>query len=230
MTRLPKLIAPLLCFVLTVIYAAVSNWSAGDMVWGLWISSLVLGSSFLLVSIFVMALHGPADGSGGIATLVNNPAKMAQAAFGVLFFVAFFSFHFIFFHFVHSAFLGEFFPLDGRSSRFRMGPTPASFPGLVATVFARYWPFVLLSAAGVWDEYARAIHRGGANAGGVLFRPYINVVRMHLTIFAVAFLNGVGLKALALYPVLFLYFLPYGEIREAMRAKSDEAANTGRPR
>jgi len=48
----------ILLFLVTAAFAWYEQWSAKDLVWSLWISSLVLGYSYILTSIFGGLLRG----------------------------------------------------------------------------------------------------------------------------------------------------------------------------
>ncbi|MEW6086801.1 MAG: hypothetical protein AB1498_00605 [bacterium] len=41
-----------------------------------------------------------------------------------------------------------------------------------------------------------------------MFKPYINVIRMHFMIFIIGILGMLGLKSFIIYITLFLYFFP----------------------
>ena len=128
---------------------------------------------------------------------------------GGLFMLGFFTFHFGLFHFVHGLFLNGFFPLL-REAPF--GKTPEQVFGIVGAcareALVRYWPFVAASAAlAACSSYVAAFE---TTDGSMLFKPYLNVIRMHVMIFVFAFLGAAGLQSYALYPLLAAYFLPVG--------------------
>jgi len=62
----------------TVAFAAYQNWTAKDIIWSLWISSLVLGYSFIIFSSLTIFLYGKARSSRNIksskkSSLINTP-------------------------------------------------------------------------------------------------------------------------------------------------------------
>jgi hypothetical protein len=129
---------------------------------------------------------------------VNLPA--------VLFMLGFFSFHFIFFHFVHSIFLNGFFPiLDEAPFDKTIEETLFYFIDLIKISTSRFWMFIVLSAVSRLSLYLKAFNSGGMAS---MFLPYKNVVRMHFTIFIVAFLSMANVQNYALYLIFILYFLP----------------------
>ena len=108
-----------------------NQWQTTDLVWSLWLSSLVVGYAMIVWSIFGTGISIALKAWGGRALLQNEPKAPIAAVGGVmlvggLFLLAFFTVHFGGFHFVHSVFLSLFFPI---------GPGPAKgFPGLAMYV------------------------------------------------------------------------------------------------
>jgi hypothetical protein len=89
------------------------KWETGDLVWSLWLSSLVLGYLTLLSAIGAGALLGiHALNDKGFKKEKKLPFILIGAA-GGLFFLGFFSLHFCGFHAGHSVFLNQFFPVEG---------------------------------------------------------------------------------------------------------------------
>ncbi|MFY9341442.1 MAG: DUF6498-containing protein, partial [Planctomycetota bacterium] len=112
-------------FVLGLGLSLALGWRTTDLVWGLWLSSLVIGFLSLLVGIAGASPRG-----------VPPVAALALKVF----LVAFFAVHFGMFHFVHSVFLNAFFPLDAAKDSF--GPGLAGY----GEVIGRYWPWLLAAA------------------------------------------------------------------------------------
>jgi hypothetical protein len=201
------------------------HWQTKDLVWSLWLSSLVVGYAMIVWSIF-----------GPVLLLVRGTAeagvpRMAQAGLdgvfilGGLFMLAFFTVHFGGFHYVHSIFLNSFFP---------MMPGKGSWPGstLYLEVFREYWPFVLVAAvaersafrltppepAGPSDTAVtaeaiaarKARNLFGRSGQGGMTAPYRNVVRLHLLIFFFAFAHFAKLDNFLIYAVVYaVYFFPW---------------------
>ncbi|MEJ2050020.1 MAG: DUF6498-containing protein [Calditrichota bacterium] len=141
-----------------------------------------------------------------------------------LFLLGFFSFHFLFFHFIHSIFLNGFFPIlsDGP-----FGKTPGEnilqFTDMIKISISRFWVFVALSALSRFDQYVKAFRCGLKDS---MFIPYKNVVRMHITIFALAFMYMAGLQSYVLYFILILYFLPVKTIYRLLKPKPESNDTT----
>ena len=208
----------LFSFLIMLLTAAAQKWTATEIVWSLWISSLVLGYSFIITAILAMFFGDQEMGPvGKISSFIGKDSLLLRLV-GAIFMVAFFSFHFLFFHFVHSIFLNLFFPLV-RSDVFD-GMGGGYFINLIALCIRRFWPFILTSGISQSGKYIRAFQQGGDS---FLSMPYKNVVRMHLSIFVFAFLHIVGVPSIALYFVLFVYFFPLRGLWDFMRGSINQS-------
>jgi hypothetical protein len=169
---------------------------------------------FLLVILSLLfALNKEIKEKYGLTFLPDNQHIISRFFINLpsaIFMLAFFSFHFIFFHFIHSIFLSGFFLILG-SSPFDNNPGDLSvyFLSLVKFNLHRFWIFIALSAVSRLGFYLKAFKSG---AGHAMFVPYKNVVRMHVTIFVLAFLSYAALGDYVLYFVFVLYFLPVRSI------------------
>ncbi len=264
------IILGLVIFLLNFILAVYQNWSVTDLVWCLWISSLVLGYAYILTTIFGILLRGDRSGfvsSGSKKSKTKAPVAVMNVFFliallfmtgfskytfyffifvvvsillslpeehqerlglgflpdrnafvsrflinfpAAIFMLGFFTFHFGMFHFVHSIFLNGFFPILPESPFEKtLDETGIYFFRIIEVAISRFWPFILLSAVSRLGLYSKAF-RGGGMEG--MFIPYKNVVRMHITIFVVAFLSMANIGNYALYFIFVIYFLPLGSI------------------
>jgi hypothetical protein len=177
------------------------GWQARDLVWSLWLSSLVVGYTTIVLSI----ARG-AWGASRTSSTLPAPVRGVLALAGGAFLLTFFTVHFGGFHFVHSVFLNLFFPIED----------PKRFPGdaLYVEVVRRYWPFLaaafLAERAALRDAWTVAFdvrQRGGRD---IMSAPYRNVVRMHLLIFFFFFAGMLGLDSFGVYAVVFaVYFFPW---------------------
>ncbi len=180
------------------------GWQARDLVWSLWLSSLVVGYATIVITIG----RGAFRASQSMEKL-GRPLGLGLSLAGGAFLLAFFTVHFGGFHFVHSVFLNLFFPIED----------PKLFPGdaLYVEVFRRYWPFLaaafLAERAALRDAWTVAFdvrQRGGRD---IMSAPYRNVVRMHLLIFFFFFAGMLGLDSFGVYAVVFaVYFFPWRSI------------------
>lgn len=207
------------------------QWETRDLVWSLWLSSLVIGYAMIVWSLFGPAVFIGSKAWEERATIrvgAGTPVALAGGAMLVLglFMLAFFTVHFGGFHFVHSVFLNSFFPVEPGVAK--------SFPGpaLYWEVFQRYWWF--LPAAAIAERAAfrfppaepaapadtavtaEAIAaRKARNARAALsmvgmMAPYRNVIRLHLLIFFFAAAHFAKLDNFLVYAVVSaVYFFPW---------------------
>jgi hypothetical protein len=178
----------LLAFAGTVICALLFRWQAKDLIWGLWISSFSLGYLWILTILICAVIFTPGW-------------KRIGAIFGGLFMGAFFTFHYGMFHYVHGVFLNVFFPLGPQFSG------PPNVLVLIGTALAAYWPFVLMTVVSRVRDFP---WRGSMDdKGEVVFKPYLNVIRMHILIFIFIPLYFLKVTNLAIIPILIFYFFPW---------------------
>ncbi|MEX2043779.1 MAG: DUF6498-containing protein [Opitutus sp.] len=199
------------------------RWEVTDLVWSLWLSSLVIGYALIL-----WILSEPLrELCAGIAADRNSPgavvAKVVTVSLlcvGTLFGIAFFTVHFGGFHFGHSIFLRNFFPVGPQRSG--GGLIDWATYGEVAS---RYWIF--LPAAFLAERHAfRWTYRKTDEAvtpaaiahrkekGNVLMLPYRGIIRMHLLIFFFAGAHAAKLDGFLVYAVVYaVYFFPWRVLR-----------------
>lgn len=215
--------------------------SATDLVWSLWLSSLVVGYSIILWTILRPALTIALAAWTERATFEHAVASDPRGALLVagigltaeVFLICFFTVHFVGFHYVHAQFLAGFFPMNGSVGPFDL-PSPHGW-AVFGAALHRYWVF--LPAAFLAERGAFAprqastrpavvpIGSAGAARNGApaiqpvsaMVMPYQKVVRMHLLIFFFGFARAIGLDNFAVYAVVYaVYFFPW----RLMRARS----------
>jgi hypothetical protein len=74
-------------FFINFVWAVYQNWSATDLVWSLWISSLVLGYAYILVSIFGTLFFG-GDTGLPLPQKGKYPAQLSMVRMNVFFLFA----------------------------------------------------------------------------------------------------------------------------------------------
>jgi hypothetical protein len=225
-----------------------SGWTTTDLVWSLWLSSLVVGYAMIVWSIVQPVLELGAFAwndrtelrrtwavsSTSAASLVGVAA--AAIAFG-LFLLAFFTVHFGGFHYIHSQFLISLFPLGGESR-------VANLPTYLEVV-SRYWlalpsaflaersaflrrTFTGVSAAPDLSVSPEAIaRRKAANARrspSRMMAPYQKVMRMHVLIIALGAAHAARLDSFGVYALVYaLYFFPWRLLRPRAAASASTA-------
>jgi len=215
--------------------------SATDLVWSLWLSSLVVGYS-LIVWAIVRPMVGAALFAQRNRALVDEALAQADprtalivvtlGLLGALFVLAFFTVHFGGFHYVHAGLLGHFFPLGGDYA----GARPLHGAALFGEVARRYWIFVPAAFLAERSAFLRkpapvmrdvsvtaaaiaARKAGKGQPASLLALPYQKVIRMHLLIFFFAAAHFMRLDNFAVYAVVYaVYFFPWRLLRAASAA------------
>jgi hypothetical protein len=187
------------------------DWKARNLVWSLWLSSLLVGYSIIVWRIFGAAVTDfirPADPA------LPAGARAALAGvriFGGCFLLAFFTVHFGFFHYVHSVFLNSFFPIQGPGIA-RGLPSRA----LYLQVLRDYWPFLFVTALAERDAF-RTRPAPTAQAGGFAV-AYSNVLRMHMLIFFFAIAHFAKFENIVVYAIVYaVCFFPWRLVRKSAR-------------
>jgi hypothetical protein len=100
-----------LAFGLGIAFAWYKGWQTTDLVWSLWLSSLLIG--FLTITMTILGGASLAwrvdQSSAGATSATSRPAVLGIGLFMSAFLLIFFSFHFCGFHAGHASFLSSFF-------------------------------------------------------------------------------------------------------------------------
>lgn len=190
-------------FALMAALGPVLGWSAGDLMWGLLLTSLatcVIAALFGVFSLWYAGWrHMPAgDAAGKARLLATTPFA---AGFCAVLVTVCYGFHALYALIIYFLFplwpeIPGSFDLDGRLQGL-----------LLAEAAERYWPFVAASLAADWRELVRPLTEPGAHHIG---RPWKLLFRMHLFIFVaitVVVLGGTGYPFYLL--ILLFFFFPW---------------------
>ncbi len=111
--RVRDIVPDLAAFLLGLGMARFLRWETRDLVWSLWLGSLVIGY-LSIISAIVAMVYGGARSMREDKALGQKPraALTLGGALLALFLFGFFSLHFCGFHAGHSVFLNAFFPLE----------------------------------------------------------------------------------------------------------------------
>ncbi len=203
-----------------------SGWHTGDLVWSLWLSSLVVGYATIVwmiaqpVAEIVRASWRERESMGSTPHALG--AIWLLLSGGALFLLAFFTIHFVGFHYVHSQFLISFFPIDAGNGAGRV--TRAGMSTYIE-VARRYWPFLpsaflahraafLRKPLSLTRDFSVATLASRNKVGRLFGEPYRNVMRMHFLIFFFFFAHFTGLESFPAYAVVYaVYFFPWRLVR-----------------
>jgi len=206
----------LAAFVATAVASFALRWNLAELVWGLWLSSLLVGYALIVHGILSAAFRpwppttapearAKPDISLALAALPAG-AGIALRLAGGAFMLAFFTVHFGGFHFVHGIFLGVFFPLAPGQQAF-----DAVFEN-AGLALRGSWPLVLTTAVSMRRTFEDARREFKPQT------PYLGVIRMHFLIFVFFGAKMLQLDNRWLYiVVLFFYFFPIAALRGLWR-------------
>ncbi len=187
------------------------SWRTTDLIWSLWLSSLIVGYAMIAWGAFSPAwLHWrEANFAGFVCGLFDGLAKLL-----------FFSVHFGVFHAAQAAILNDFFPLVEN----------VVFPGfeVPGEALRRYGLFLPVAALAERRRFRLAQMppeppRTSVKAADIAARkarqsfgwealiiPYKNVVRLHLLILCIAGAHFARLDSFAVYALVYaVYFFPW---------------------
>lgn len=215
-----------------------AGWSSADLVWSLWLSSLVVGYATIVWIVGQRAGAMAAIAWGTRTDPLSSPWVVA-AFFGVILFFAaftlgFFTVHFGGFHYVHSQLLLNFFPLDAPGAASANWADRATY----LEVLRRYWiflPSAFLSHRAAFlrkplpvdrERWLESLTGSGKKNRDQFLDPYRNVMRMHGLIFFFFLAHFAKLDNFVLYAVVYVvYFFPWrlvrGEGSVAQRSHSE---------
>jgi hypothetical protein len=226
-----------LAFGLGLLFAWWFKWNTTDLVWSLWLSSLVVGYALIVWQIsepmreLLGGLWSDRRGQSGEGVL-PKAAVLALFSVGTLFGLAFFTVHFGGFHLVHSIFLGMFFPVQpGKPMQW---PDAATY-GEVVKLYWWFLPAAFIAERAAFRRTYRdpdvsvtpeAIARRKAK-GDSMMLPYKNVMRMHLLIFFFFGAHFLKLESFLVYAVVYaVYFFPWRLLRKEPPVVEPESAAT----
>lgn len=179
------ILVDLIAFAVGLALALYGEWRAEELVWTLWLASLLVGGGTLLTMIFHDAIWPPEMENYG----VPGPAFRVAKALAL---IIFFSIHFGMFHAIHAVFVWAFLPLAEEPS-----------PALAWKYLPSMLPFVLMLAVGERERLLKSVRSFEPMA------PYANVFRMHLLIFFFAGAAYFKLSPLWIFIVVYVvYFFP----------------------
>ncbi|MHC4393219.1 MAG: DUF6498-containing protein [Planctomycetota bacterium] len=191
----------------TLVAAWVLDWQTRDLVWSLWLSSLLVGYAFIVISIVRAFILTPdtvntdekdeMEGATDLSAQVHGSSAPLRIFFA-LFMLGFFTLHFGGFHAGHAVFLNIFFPLSGEP-----GGLGHQSGGFDPSALLGYWPLVVASVISWRHRLISETHVFNP------LTPYKSVIRMHILIFVFAFAQMLGIENFLLYAVvLAFYFVP----------------------
>lgn len=223
MTERREILFDLLLFVAAL---AIALWQRDDghsIVWGMWLSSLLIGYTYIVSSImrWVVAMYRVGGGMF-LFGLING-----------LFLLGFFTIHFGGFHLGHAIFLNEFFPIPVDVERLGLFLHPQQY----AWVLSEYWWFLVIALVserhGLLGQRAPLPSEPESTKKAMgkmnLMKPYAKVVRLHILIFVFAGAQALRWpEAWVLVIIHAAYFLPWRRFYRLLRPAASAKTATAR--
>jgi hypothetical protein len=252
-----RVLPDVLAFALGLGVAGLLGWKTTDLVWSLWLCSLVLGYLTILSTIGAGVYLGVKAISHKEFPREKRPLGILGGTIAALFFLAFFSLHFCGFHAGHATFLSGFFPLEKmpKNAFFAAFMNPILLwktvfqyvlpayglfliPAIIAErrhVFASFGAAVKAVRQEVHQQKMADLVQMAKGSKRTMqdpfSRPYINVIRMHLLIFFFAFCHFLKVESFVVFGVVyFVYFFPWSALREDASSAQTVAASSSAER
>jgi len=232
-----RAIAPdLMAFGAGLGFAWILGWKTTDLVWSLWLSSLVLGYLTILSTIARVVFVGSAVVSSDVFPAQYRVKAVLIGSGFALFMLGFFSLHFCGFHAVHAGLLSALFPPPGvpklafatvffnpislwKVTFHYLMPLYGIFliPVIVAerrALFGSVGALIHARHIASAEDVGQLLKAAGASGHGVFSRPYLNVIRMHVLIFFFAICHALKVDSFPIYIVVYsVYFFPWSAFR-----------------
>jgi len=220
-----------LAFTVGLAVAWWARWDAGDLVWSLWLSSLVVGYSIIVWTIAHPAVEMGRGAWRARALAVSHPNALLTfwsiLVLGVVVAIGFFTVHFGMFHYIHSQLMISFFPIDTGGAA---GSATHAGMSTYVEIMRRYWTFLPAAFLAERAAFMRkplpleldlsltapAVAKGSkpSRVQSLIWAPYRSVARMHMLIFFFFFAHFARLENFAVYAVVYaVYFFPWRLVR-----------------
>ena len=176
----------------TLAFAYWFSWSAKDLIWSLWLSSLCVG--FLSVA------------TSAVRRVVRPDATVVERIFSVVGGIGallVFSIHFGPFHYVYASILDLLMPLMAHPDRVYVGRltwkggTSFSFWGTLVLAVTQYWPVAALNVLG--DRRRLLTDVTNVKDTG----PYLAILKLHFIVMGLGACYALGLDSFPVYAAVF---------------------------
>ncbi len=194
-------------FVVTVLLATRQHWSAREMAWSFWLAGLLLGLIYIPINQIATSLRTPESTHPSRASRAMHALRAMAGTYFVLFFA----------YLIFAGFLDTIFNMIAfEAGREELTWVFASLPAMLNHILTQRWPFLVASGIAHLPAY---VHDAVTVEFTDFSKPIFarDLLRMVILIFILVPLTMVGLGILALYAILFVYFLPWSSIRQITR-------------
>lgn len=206
-TEKDKLIT-LIHFVYSLLIAWFFNYQTKDLIWSLWLSSLVVGLCIIIWGFKTQLIETYNTTNIQTTTKKSSLIKIVTGILvliSTLFMGGFVVFHFSVFHIFHGVFLNHFFRILDETNT----PLPPNWNEFLTY----YWPvmrnYCYFLPSAFWMQRNAFTTKQNFSPIG----PYKNVLRMHFLIFFFSFFSLINLEYFLVYVIVYsFYFFPSNSI------------------
>jgi hypothetical protein len=233
--RWQRLLPDLLGTGVALTLAWLMGWRTGDLIWSMWLASLVIGYSLILWNIgratIPMIRHRVQLGESAEETPIKTTAGLGALFVGQLFLLVFFTLHFGGFHWGHSIFVNSFYPISPTLTGGEFSPTLSDY-WTVVKAYGWFIPLAFFAQRGLFENHpqekavsvgiveaveddavraARAERRSRQSrqsrpSGMDMGAAYRGVIKLHLLIFFLFAADAAGLPELLSFVVVYLVY------------------------
>jgi hypothetical protein len=170
------------------------GWSTKDLLWGVWISSLVSGVVFFSRGLLA---------TKSFRTRIEGVISSVTLIFGLGLFIL----HFGAFHYLQASILDLFIPIEPDPGRVYIGHLTwkhvraFSIFTAINVGLRQYWPLVLATVVHQFFSAPPNLNSQNEN-----FTPYLFVLKMHFMMFVLGGLYTFGLESFPVYVLVLLFF------------------------
>lgn len=217
--RLPNLrhlIINLIIGTFIIIWAIKEQWSASQIIWQFWISSLLFGILFFIMAVIIQ-LRNEKQVWTEWKKIKRKTLFITTAAMllGIIFFVPV-----LFFHSLYALFLNHLFPiLDWDPMGKHISMSVVFVQEIIVKCVSMYWIFLLGMFFSKVNDLIRFNRTGKAH---ILMDPFKSVIQMHILILLFGLFSALKLSSNVLYLVLILGFLQITDLIQWIKDRNSE--------
>ena len=204
-----------LAFGVGILVAAVFGWKTSELVWSLWLSTTVVGLTYLG---WIQAGQTRLDWVGAAAKTPFR-RRLYRVLMVVLIVPGFVgtSLHFAGFQVIHSAAIDQYFPISATNF------FPVEDPWAYWQLLKQYWYFLPSALLAERELFGKWPLPGSAEVKlwgqGAMYKVYLRVIRMHLLLMLFAVVQP---ESLFMYALFYgIYFFPWSLFKRPAKPEAD---------
>lgn len=210
-----KVLPNIFSFLLSLGAAYYLHWQTKDLVWSLWISSLLLGY-IIFISFAIKALY---------YTITQMPKNIIKTLISSAIMLLFFFIHFGGFHLGHAVFLNTFFNIgffESMGSIFELSlwQIITNIYHHLITPYAYFIVAILIAERAFLQQIFKKPRKNATHKldNSMMFYPYKNVIKMHIILIVFGMVFALGIESFIMTAIIyFIYFAPIKELKQVLQ-------------